>query len=463
MHTSHLLFFITILANVNAFYTYADTKENCSMRATGTFCYNGPKFDRYGQYKSCVVPGVLAITFDDGPTTYTSHILDVLKKYNMKATFNIKATQIHSFRTVVQRIADEGHQIASHTYSHSWLTRSPDVAKDMYDFEKSLLIEQFTGVLSGKIPSYMRAPHGSVNNTVMAILHQLGYVPIHWTFLTDDTTSTPPDPLEVYYAHLGGQNGNNVDVNGLSIITQQHDSVAVTSNNFERVIDYLNHTFGARGLKFVTVAECLGNNPPAMRPYTRLDPDCIYGVKNNNICCMASCGTCGGSHCGSLSGGAEGCCITNIQTANNSCDSYPAPCVISDTPLQNDPNCIHGIKAGNICCASSCGICGGNGCSLRVGGANGCCSGSILLANLSCNTYTSPCIISPTPTPTPTPSDPLCAEGIKANNICCLSSCGTCGGTGCSTRVGGADGCCGGDIFKTNISCNTSPAPCIIG
>lgn len=39
--------------------------------------------------KHCTVPGVVALTFDDGPYTYTSHILDLLDQYNAKATFFI--------------------------------------------------------------------------------------------------------------------------------------------------------------------------------------------------------------------------------------------------------------------------------------------------------------------------------------------------------------------------------------
>ena len=51
-----------------------DQKQNCSTYATNSYCYGGPRFDAYGQYKSCSVAGTFAITFDDGPSKYTNHI-----------------------------------------------------------------------------------------------------------------------------------------------------------------------------------------------------------------------------------------------------------------------------------------------------------------------------------------------------------------------------------------------------
>jgi hypothetical protein len=47
-----------------------DIKENCSLpQEAGSYCYNGPKYDSFGQIKSCAVPGTFAITFDDGPSS----------------------------------------------------------------------------------------------------------------------------------------------------------------------------------------------------------------------------------------------------------------------------------------------------------------------------------------------------------------------------------------------------------
>lgn len=62
----------------------------------------------------------------------------------------------------------------------------------------------------------------------------------------------------------------------------------------------------------------------------------------------------------------------------------------------------------------------------------------------------------------PTEADPNCDNGISKGAVCCLSICGTCGGSGCSLRPGGAEGCCGGRIVSNNLTCSYNPAPCIL-
>ena len=57
--------------------------------------------------------------------------------------------------------------------------------------------------------------------------------------------------------------------------------------------------------------------------------------------------------------------------------------------------------------------------------------------------------------------DPTCALGISAGtSVCCLRSCGTCGGVGCDHRLGGAAGCCTSVIERGQRSCSAVGAPC---
>ena len=62
--------------------------------------------------------------------------------------------------------------------------------------------------------------------------------------------------------------------------------------------------------------------------------------------------------------------------------------------------------------------------------------------------------------------DQLCATGIQGRQkswgyVCCPQECGTCGGSGCSSR-GGATECCGGAIKTAQKSCSTNAAPCVV-
>lgn len=125
----------------------------------------------------------------------------------------------------------------------------------------------------------------------------------------------------------------------------------------------------------------------------------------------------------------------------------------------SDPTCVSGIANGATCCAASCGSCGGTGCDTRPGGAAACCSSAITAAKLSCLSHLPPCVIEAAPATT----DPTCKTGIANGDACCAASCGSCGGTGCDQRPGGAAACCGGNIRAAGVSCSGALPPCVIG
>lgn len=100
------------------------------------------------------------LTFDDGPSYNTLKILDILKKYDIKATFFVVASKLDnpSSLEALQRMADEGHTIAVHAYNHVYsdLYKSKDAFFE--DFDKaSALIEEKTG----KKPEIARLPGGT--------------------------------------------------------------------------------------------------------------------------------------------------------------------------------------------------------------------------------------------------------------------------------------------------------------
>jgi peptidoglycan/xylan/chitin deacetylase (PgdA/CDA1 family) len=67
---------------------------------------------------SCVEPNTIALTFDDGPSEYTKHFLDVLRDYDARATFFVLGEAAQEHPELLRRIQDEQHQIGSHTYVH---------------------------------------------------------------------------------------------------------------------------------------------------------------------------------------------------------------------------------------------------------------------------------------------------------------------------------------------------------
>eukprot|EP00752_Nemacystus_decipiens_P009061 g8090.t1 len=144
------------------------------------------------------------------------------------------------------------------------------------------------------------------------------------------------------------------------------------------------------------------------------------------------------------------------------------------TQAQTCSNGLAGYEASDVCCSVSCGTCGGPGCSSLNGGADACCTSTVIDTGTLCSVQRSaPCNID---TDTVVPDDDdndddgvveTCSngiEGIDANGVvCCPLSCGSCAGSGCSSRPGGSSSCCGSGIKDSGILCSDSgTAPCII-
>ena len=100
---------------------------------------------------------VIYLTFDDGPSSHTPRLLDVLKKYNIKATFFVVNT---GYIDTIKRAAEEGHTIAIHSTSHKF--------KSVYASEEAYFqdLEQMQNIienLTGQKPMILRFPGGSSN------------------------------------------------------------------------------------------------------------------------------------------------------------------------------------------------------------------------------------------------------------------------------------------------------------
>jgi len=102
--------------------------------------------------------------------------------------------------------------------------------------------------------------------------------------------------------------------------------------SFDNVANYLNRTLAAKGTKFVTVAECMGDKSGFYRPNPRAtsDPTCSNGILSASraTCCPKNCPTCGGSHCGSYFPTAGMLCCDSVRSSpyTRFCNTSIAPC-----------------------------------------------------------------------------------------------------------------------------------------
>ncbi|MGE5580009.1 MAG: polysaccharide deacetylase family protein [Bacillota bacterium] len=125
---------------------------------------------------------LVSLTFDDGPdATYTPAVLDVLKQKNVKATFFLIGKRVEENPAIAKRIADEGHLIGNHTYSHANLDKaSPEVEQELSKAEAAFKPLGFSG------NGLFRPAYGAANPSLVEQVSNLGYKIAMWSVDTLD-------------------------------------------------------------------------------------------------------------------------------------------------------------------------------------------------------------------------------------------------------------------------------------
>ena len=183
--------------------TYAVTDSNKNTASiTRTVCVEdwegAVQMPVYGEPNGKVI----YLTFDDGPSQHTERLLDVLKKYGIRATFFVVNTE---FIDVAKRIAAEGHTLALHTDSHVY--KSIYASEEAY-FQDLYAIRDTVKKLTGQEPDIIRFPGGSSNRSssfnpgIMTKLtkrvEEEGFSYFDWTVDSKDTggAKTPEAVLQ---------------------------------------------------------------------------------------------------------------------------------------------------------------------------------------------------------------------------------------------------------------------------
>lgn len=134
------------------------------------------------------------LTFDDGPSVYTNEILDILKKYQVKATFFVLGREDKESLKAYRRIVKEGHTLGMHSYSHDYEKIYDSLDAFSRDFMKlRLLLYETTGVM----PMIYRFPGGSSNHvsrlpmeTFIQFLNEQGITYCDWNAANGDALGT---------------------------------------------------------------------------------------------------------------------------------------------------------------------------------------------------------------------------------------------------------------------------------
>ena len=204
--------------------------------------------------------GVIYLTFDDGPGSYTNKILDILNKYGIKATFFVTMAGSND---VLRREFDEGHTIGLHTATHNYKQIYASV--DSY-FEDLNTVSNRVLNVTGKSSKYIRFPGGTSNRVSAVGMSNLvrevdarGYKYFDWNVSVEDAGACAYKKdkggcvIEYFKTYLRPNRENTV---------LMHDIKSYTADSLETMIKYAKD----RGYTFKQIDDT--TTPVHLKPHS---------------------------------------------------------------------------------------------------------------------------------------------------------------------------------------------------
>jgi peptidoglycan/xylan/chitin deacetylase (PgdA/CDA1 family) len=134
----------------------------------------------------------IAITFDDGPDLNTTGILEILAKYNAKASFFLIGEKAEKNWLLVQKIKNANHTVGNHTYNHKPyfpIMGVKKISKNIADTQAALQ------KITGAAPIYFRPPFGVTNPLIANALKTFNLIIIGWSVRSFDTIIKDPEKV----------------------------------------------------------------------------------------------------------------------------------------------------------------------------------------------------------------------------------------------------------------------------
>jgi len=221
--------------------------------------------EQYGYH-----PNKVALTFDDGPDPeWTPKILDILKKYNVKATFLMIGENAEKNVGMMQRVYREGHEIGNHTFTHPDIS---DISNAQVDLQLNLTERLFAAKL-GVQPLFFRPPYSidqepDTNDQAAPIdrIQGMGYVILGNKIDTNDWDEHPrKSPKEItdsVFAQIAGMKDRPWTKGSIILL---HDSGGDRSATVA-ALPMLITTLRARGYQIVPVSDLLGKTRAQVMP-----------------------------------------------------------------------------------------------------------------------------------------------------------------------------------------------------
>lgn len=193
-------------------------------------------------YKLNTHEKIVALTFDDGPSSVrTSPLLDLLDKYNVKATFFMIGKGIEQHPEIARDVVNRGHMVGNHSYSHKrMILKSPTFVKDEIVKTEKLLQE-----IGSQDYTYFRPPNTKKFIILPYLLKSMNMKLVTGSF----------DPNLQYSEPFDWQGVSQQAIDGVSPgeIIYLHDGKDLSGEEFVKAVERIIVELRARGYKFVTL------------------------------------------------------------------------------------------------------------------------------------------------------------------------------------------------------------------
>lgn len=201
----------------------------------------------------------LAITFDDGPNpALTPQLLDLLERYDARATFFLIGRYARECPRLVAETAQRDHLIANHTLTHPnlfWL--SPDAIRDEIEQTQDAI-----AAATGSAPRWFRPPYGFRNPWVVKSAARFGMRTVMWSLIPGDWKPRPLEKLIGNMQPIAARAQKNLaSRNAAGDILCLHDgghrALNADRTNTLKALEYWLPRWRDAGLKFVTIEEAV--------------------------------------------------------------------------------------------------------------------------------------------------------------------------------------------------------------
>jgi peptidoglycan/xylan/chitin deacetylase (PgdA/CDA1 family) len=187
----------------------------------------------------------LALTFDDGPSSYTAAVLRVLRRFRVHATFFLVGREIGGHAGLVRQELAQGSAVGDHTFNHANVAGGGPLAAG--EIERTKLRIRGT---SGYSPCLFRAPYGAVSGPLFAVARRLGMLTIGWNV----------DPMDWSRPGAVAISGRVVEAARPGSIVIMHDGGGPREETVAALPSIIR-ALRSRDYRLVTVPELLGLRP----------------------------------------------------------------------------------------------------------------------------------------------------------------------------------------------------------